>query len=355
MIPGITPDIGGQAADAKRVAEAEEGRPLSAREVSAHFARKAWAWIRVRARRRGRSFREKDPIRPLPRRGAAELQLPVVPRAEPRPEAARRRARPPRPACGRGFRPRALRLGGAVAPRAPRLGVVRAGVRPLGGRVLRRDALPAAAPRGARRRSAGRAVAQLPEAWRTREARGLWSAAATAAAPRGRSRSGRRASTTARADEDMHWALYLIEKGDAAEAARSPDAAAPTHPRSGSDVVPDRAGVGGGRAHATTRSRRSRRHARSIRILRRRSAGPAAAHESRGVDRVLARDALGALAGPRGCRRARAGGTPACLLNLAAVLAEKGDRAGARALAEQRARAEARLREGRSAAEGPRR
>jgi tetratricopeptide (TPR) repeat protein len=44
-LPGITPDIAGQAADTKRVAEAEEGRTLSTREVSAHFARKAWSWI----------------------------------------------------------------------------------------------------------------------------------------------------------------------------------------------------------------------------------------------------------------------------------------------------------------------
>jgi 4-amino-4-deoxy-L-arabinose transferase-like glycosyltransferase len=44
-IPGITPDIGGQARDSKRVAEAVEGRALSGREVSAHFARQAWSWI----------------------------------------------------------------------------------------------------------------------------------------------------------------------------------------------------------------------------------------------------------------------------------------------------------------------
>jgi len=45
-IPGITPDIGGQARDSKKVAEAAEGRTLSTREVSAHFARDAWTWIR---------------------------------------------------------------------------------------------------------------------------------------------------------------------------------------------------------------------------------------------------------------------------------------------------------------------
>jgi len=45
-IPGITPDIGGQARDARRVAEAAEGRTLSTREVSAHFAKEALRWIR---------------------------------------------------------------------------------------------------------------------------------------------------------------------------------------------------------------------------------------------------------------------------------------------------------------------
>jgi 4-amino-4-deoxy-L-arabinose transferase-like glycosyltransferase len=47
-LPGITPDIGGQAQDAKRVAEAAEGRTLSTREVSAYFAGEAWTWIRER-------------------------------------------------------------------------------------------------------------------------------------------------------------------------------------------------------------------------------------------------------------------------------------------------------------------
>ncbi|HQR68954.1 MAG TPA: glycosyltransferase family 39 protein, partial [Thermoanaerobaculia bacterium] len=44
-IPGITPSIEGQAEDTKRVAESEAGRSLSVREVSAHFARKAWRWV----------------------------------------------------------------------------------------------------------------------------------------------------------------------------------------------------------------------------------------------------------------------------------------------------------------------
>jgi 4-amino-4-deoxy-L-arabinose transferase-like glycosyltransferase len=44
-IPGITPDIAGQARDSKKVAEEAEGRSLTARGVSAHFARQAWEWI----------------------------------------------------------------------------------------------------------------------------------------------------------------------------------------------------------------------------------------------------------------------------------------------------------------------
>jgi tetratricopeptide (TPR) repeat protein len=44
-VTGIAPDIEGQARDAKAVAEAASGRPLSASEVSGHFYRRAWQWI----------------------------------------------------------------------------------------------------------------------------------------------------------------------------------------------------------------------------------------------------------------------------------------------------------------------
>jgi tetratricopeptide (TPR) repeat protein len=45
-VPGITPDIRGQARDARRVAEAAAGRRLTAREVDAHFLGLAWEWMR---------------------------------------------------------------------------------------------------------------------------------------------------------------------------------------------------------------------------------------------------------------------------------------------------------------------
>ena len=44
-IEGVTPSITGQVRDATRLAEAAEGRRLSASEVSAYFFGRAWAWI----------------------------------------------------------------------------------------------------------------------------------------------------------------------------------------------------------------------------------------------------------------------------------------------------------------------
>ena len=44
-LDGITPSIAGQSRDARKVAEKEAGRTLSTREVSSHFAAKAWSWI----------------------------------------------------------------------------------------------------------------------------------------------------------------------------------------------------------------------------------------------------------------------------------------------------------------------
>ena len=46
FLDGITPAIAGQAADARKVAEAAEGRSLSVREVSAYFTRLALSWMR---------------------------------------------------------------------------------------------------------------------------------------------------------------------------------------------------------------------------------------------------------------------------------------------------------------------
>lgn len=46
QIPGIRPNILGQAVDARRIAEASAGRGLTDAEVSGHFGGLAWDWIR---------------------------------------------------------------------------------------------------------------------------------------------------------------------------------------------------------------------------------------------------------------------------------------------------------------------
>jgi tetratricopeptide (TPR) repeat protein len=47
VVPGITPNIGGQQQDARRVAEQSVGRSLSDSEVSAYFYGLGWTWIRL--------------------------------------------------------------------------------------------------------------------------------------------------------------------------------------------------------------------------------------------------------------------------------------------------------------------
>ncbi len=46
QVPGITPNIAGQATDARRVAEQALGRPLTDAETSSYFFGRAWDWIR---------------------------------------------------------------------------------------------------------------------------------------------------------------------------------------------------------------------------------------------------------------------------------------------------------------------
>ena len=149
----------------------------------------------------------------------------------------------------------------------------------------------------------------------------------------------------------MHWALYLVEKGDAAEAVRVADAAASRHPDPG--LMWFRMGQAWAAANRMDDAIASLEKAAALvphppateRAL-------AAVHESRGVDRVLGHDALGALPDFEAAV-ALSPDDPGMLLNLAVVLAEKGERDRARAFAREGAHAEARLREGGSVAEGP--
>ena len=129
----------------------------------------------------------------------------------------------------------------------------------------------------------------------------------------------------------MHWALYLVEKGDAAEAARVAEAAASRHPDPG--VVWFRMG------QAWAAAKRMDDAIAALEKAAAQESHPpateralATAHESRGVDRVLAHDAAGALSDFE-VAASLSPEDPGMLLNLAAVLAEKGDRERARELA----------------------
>ncbi|HEX7614502.1 MAG TPA: glycosyltransferase family 39 protein, partial [Thermoanaerobaculia bacterium] len=207
-LPGITPDIGGQSHDAKRLAEAAEGRTLSTREVSAHFAKKAWTWIRESPGAAAGLFlrkvwyvlsRDEAPLNfsfPWYREQSVALKLLFV---------------------GPGFLvPLAVAgfvlslIGSAGAER--RVLLVWASFIPAyvlsvaAFFVATRYRLPllvALAPLG------GAAVARLPEVWRAKGAR--LGAAVAAAAVLAAVSLWPTGLYDGAADEDMHWALYLVE------------------------------------------------------------------------------------------------------------------------------------------------
>jgi tetratricopeptide (TPR) repeat protein len=58
-LDGITPSVSGQAADAKKLAEREAGRPLTTREVSSFFARRAFTWVAEEPGKAARLFARK--------------------------------------------------------------------------------------------------------------------------------------------------------------------------------------------------------------------------------------------------------------------------------------------------------
>jgi 4-amino-4-deoxy-L-arabinose transferase-like glycosyltransferase len=329
-LPGITPDIGGQARDAKKVAEAAEDRTLSSREVSIHFAREALRWIAESPAAAGSLFLRKlqyvlsgdeAPLNfsfPWYRSGSLALRLLAVGPGLLVPLAGAGLILALFAAAGADRR--ALLVWAAFIP-AYVLAVAAFFVATR----YRLPLLVALAP------LAGCAVTRLGAAWRVK-GRPLALAAGTAAVlaavslwPTGLYDGG--------ADEDMHWALYLVEKGDAAEAVRTAEAAASRHPDPG--LMWFRMGQAWAAA---------RRMDDAIAALEKAAAlqphppatqrALAAAHESRGVDRVLAHDALAA---QPDLERAVAlsPDDAGMVLNLAAVLAEKGDRDRARDLAQR--------------------
>ena len=185
---------------------------LDARGLGA-LREKAWSWIRESPAAAALSLSKKNPIHSFRRRGAAQLQLPVVPREEPRAEAPRRRARPPRAARGRGLRPRVPRVGGRR--RAGRSSSGPRSSRRTSSRSRRSSSRRGTASRSSSpsHRSRGAAVARPAGGVAGEGARlGLAAAAAAVLAAVSLWPTG---LWDGAQDEEMHLVLWEIERGDA--------------------------------------------------------------------------------------------------------------------------------------------
>jgi len=328
-IPGITPDIGGQSADTKRLAEAEEGRPLSTREVSAHFARKAWAWIRSEPGAAVALFAKK--VRFVLSGDEAPLNF-SFPWYRERSLALKLLCVGPGllvPLAGAGFvlaffasagtARRVLLVWSAFVP-AYVLAVAAFFVATR----YRLPLLVALAPLG------GAAVARLPEAWRAKGAR--LGAAVAAAAVLAAVSLWPTGLWDGAQDEEMHLVLWEIERGDAG-AMRHAETAAPSHPDSG--LFWFRVGrsfeAAGKSDDAITALSRSHEID---------SDRPGAASflsallEKRGLARVLAGDAAGARPDLEEAVRLD-GKNATARVNLAVVLADAGETSRALSLARQ--------------------
>ncbi|HYN42227.1 MAG TPA: tetratricopeptide repeat protein, partial [Thermoanaerobaculia bacterium] len=328
-LDGITPDIAGQAADAKTVAEAEAGRPLSPRAVSAHFAGKAWRWIADHPGPAARLFARKcwyvlsgdeAPLNysyPWYRRDTTALKLLPV---------------------GPGL---LVPLGGAG------LALLLAGA----GRLARRDAavwvsfvpaylllvaaffvatryrLPLYVPLAT---AGGGALVLLLDAARARALR-RFALAGAVALPLALVALWPTGLHDGSAEEETQWVLLLVERGDVADAVRRAEALAPRHPQPG--LLWFRVGQAQAQAGRLDAAEGALRRALAI------DAGQpetqkvlAAVLERRGMQRAVAGDLGGAATDLEGAS-ALDPANPAVRLNLAAVLAERGDVARARAFA----------------------
>jgi 4-amino-4-deoxy-L-arabinose transferase-like glycosyltransferase len=328
-IPGITPDIGGQSADTKRLAEAEEGRSLSTREVSAHFARKAWAWIRSEPGAAVALFAKK--VRFVLSGDEAPLNF-SFPWYRERSLALRFLFVGPGllvPLAGAGFVLAFFATSGA-ARRALLVWAIFVPAYVLAVAaffVATRYRLPllvALAPLG------GAAVAQLPEAWRAKGAR--LGAAVGAAAVLAAISLWPTGLWDGAQDEEMHLVLWEIERGDAG-AMRHAETAAPSHPDSGLFWFR----VGRSFEAAGKSDEAITALSRSHEIDSDRPGGASllsALLERRGIARVLAGDAAGAR--PDLEEAVRLDDTNASArVNLAVVLADAGETSRARSLARQ--------------------
>jgi hypothetical protein len=327
-VPGITPSIEGQAEDTKRVAESEAGRALSVREVSAHFARKAWRWVRANPGAAARLFVRKvwyvlsgDEValnfsHPWYREKSLALKLLVVGPGLLVPLGGAGlallllgagRLRPADAAPWAAFSPAYVLAVAAFfvatryrLPLVPALAVAAGGAAAFAVEALRERRpgrlVPAAAVAG---------LLAVPALWPT----GLWNGAA---------------------DEEMHLVLWEIEQGDAG-ALRHAESAAPAHPdparfwlRVGQSF--EAAGKGEEAIVALTRARQADPARPGVAPLLSALLG------KRGLERALSGDTAGARPDLEEAVRLDGTNAAACL-NLAAVLATEGETERARALA----------------------
>ena len=328
-LDGITPSIAGQAADAKRIAETQSGRTLTTREVSSFFARRARAWIASHPAEAARLFAKKvwyvfsneemslnfsaawyrresllltllavGPWLLVPL-GGAGLALAVL---------------------GAGKLPG--RNAAVWASFVPSYALAVAAFF-----VATRYRLPLVAPLAA---GAGSALCLSFRAWRLREKK-LVVVAVCVALPLLALTLWPTGIDDGSSEEETQWVLHLIDSGDPAQAAKRLNALAKIHPTPG--LLFFRAGQAWAAAgrfdDAISALERSRAidpgQAETQKVL-------SAAHERRGMERVVAGDMAAAL--PDLEEVARLDPENATVrLNLAAILAERGDRRRARALA----------------------
>jgi 4-amino-4-deoxy-L-arabinose transferase-like glycosyltransferase len=328
-LDGITPSIAGQATNAKRIAETQSGRTLTTREVSSFFARRARAWIASHPTEAARLFARKvwyvfsndemslnfstvwyrretlllrllavGPWLLVPL-GGAGLALAVL---------------------GAGKLPG--RDAAVWASFVPSYALVVAAFF-----VATRYRLPLVAPLAV---GAGGALCLSLDAWRRREKKPLFVAACIALPllaltlwPTG--------IDDGSSEEETQWVLHLVDAGDTAQAAKRLNALAKIHPSRG--LLFFRAGQAWAAAgrfdDAIPALERSlaidSSQAETQKVL-------SSAHERRGMERVVAGDMAAAL--PDLEEAARLDPKNATVrLNLAAILAERGDRGRARALA----------------------
>lgn len=330
-LDGITPSVEGQAADARRVAEAAAGRRLSAREVDTHFAGEARRWwtahpaaaARLLARKLWYVFSaDEAPLNfSYPWHRAHSALLPLL-------------------AVGPGL---LVPLGGAGLllallgkGRLPRAdAAVWASFVPAYALlvaaffVATRYRLPLYVPLAT---AGGGALVLLLDAVRARSWRPV-ALSAAAAVPLALVALWPTGLHDGSSEEETQWVLHLIDAGETSQASQRSAALANRHPTPG--VLWFR--VGQGWAQSGRLDLAIEALERSLAV----DAGQpqtekvlAAAHERRGLERTLAGDTAGAVADLDAAVRLDPSSASA-RLNLAAVLAERGDAERARSLARE--------------------